>query len=117
MKRFISFALLTVFLIAPVYSYNYTFDLDPFFTGKPDALSLTGLQESAPEAKKPGLNRSGAIVLGTEAVLITGIMTSLYVSWYSGSETGGFHFYNDNREWLQMDKAGHGQSRSCQLML
>jgi uncharacterized protein YfiM (DUF2279 family) len=110
MKRFISFALLTVFLVLPAFSYNYTFDIDPFFARKPDVLSLTSFQDDAPETKKPGLNRSGAIVLGTEALLITGIMTSLYASWYSGSESGGFHFYNDNKEWLQMDKAGHANS-------
>jgi uncharacterized protein YfiM (DUF2279 family) len=51
-----------------------------------------------------------ALVLSTEGVLVGGIMTSLYKSWYSGSETGGFHLYNDNKEWLQMDKAGHANS-------
>ena len=54
--------------------------------------------------------RNVALVLSTEGVLVGGIMTSLYKSWYSGSETGGFHLYNDNKEWLQMDKAGHANS-------
>ena len=71
---------------------------------KADNLSST----TADQSKK--LNKSAYYVLGTEAVLVTGIMYSLYTSWYSGSETGGFHFYNDNKEWLQMDKLGHANS-------
>lgn len=94
MKKVVLFALLTVFLAVPANAYDFDVKL-PIVS---------------PDTVKPGLNRSGAIVLGTEAVLITGIMTSLYLSWYSGSETGGFHFYNDNREWLQMDKFGHANS-------
>ncbi len=54
--------------------------------------------------------RNVALVLGIEGVLVGSIMTSLYKSWYSGSETGGFHLYNDNKEWLQMDKFGHANS-------
>lgn len=30
--------------------------------------------------------------------------------WYKGYASSGFHFFNDNRQWLQMDKAGHGFS-------
>jgi hypothetical protein len=28
-------------------------------------------------------------------------------SWYKQHSTGNFHFFDDNAEWLQMDKAGH----------
>ena len=121
MKRFVSFFLFAVFIAIPFKAFNYfptspssdfDFKLDPFFTDSPSVLPLTVSLPltSANNENTPGLNRSGAIVLGTEALLITGIMTSLYVSWYSGSETGGFHFYNDNKEWLQMDKFGHANS-------
>lgn len=42
----------------------------------------------------------------------TGIVTAgslLYLNqaWYSDYNSGRFHFFNDNREWLQMDKVGH----------
>src|SRR5437763_1687135 len=36
--------------------------------------------------------------------------TTLYLfdkAWYSGFPRSSFHFFNDNREWLQMDKCGH----------
>lgn len=31
----------------------------------------------------------------------------LGVVWYSQEDLSHFHFFNDSREWLQMDKAGH----------
>lgn len=31
----------------------------------------------------------------------------LYNSWYKGQDLRSFHFFNDGKEWLQMDKAGH----------
>jgi uncharacterized protein YfiM (DUF2279 family) len=30
-----------------------------------------------------------------------------YTAWYKDQPTTSFHFFNDNAEWLQMDKAGH----------
>ena len=119
-KRFVLFILLAVFTFISASSFNYNsanshsnfdFEIDPFFNLDQQNTSdlSNGLEYSAQNAKT-GLNRSAAIVVGTEAVIITGIMSSLYVSWYSGSETGNFHFYNDNGEWLQMDKFGHANS-------
>lgn len=110
LKRFASLLLTIAVSVSQVSAATYTksdyqvpFELNigPYFAS-----------DHTPEAhvQTPGLNRSAAIVVGTEAVLITGIMASLYSSWYSGTETGGFHFYNDNREWLMMDKLGHANS-------
>ena len=115
-RKFASFVLLAVFIVTPAKPFNYTdcrqaqsfeLEIDPFFadkSGSPD------MQEPNAVASETGFNSSAAVVLGTEAVIITGVMTSLYSSWYSGAESGGFHFYNDNREWLQMDKLGHANS-------
>jgi hypothetical protein len=33
--------------------------------------------------------------------------TTLYKYWYSDYPQSNFHFFNDNGEWLQMDKCGH----------
>ena len=110
LKRFASLLLTIAVSVSQVSAATYTksdyqvpFELNigPYFAS-----------DHTPEAhvQTPGLNRSAAIVVGTEAVLITGIMASLYSSWYSGTETGGFHFYNDSREWLMMDKLGHANS-------
>jgi hypothetical protein len=35
------------------------------------------------------------------------LYTGLYNAWYKEYNTGRFHFFNDNHEWFQMDKAGH----------
>jgi Predicted periplasmic lipoprotein (DUF2279) len=35
------------------------------------------------------------------------ISTGLYFLWYRKHPRSSFHFFNDNREWLQMDKIGH----------
>ncbi len=39
--------------------------------------------------------------------LWTGSFIVLNQMWYADYEKSGFHFFNDNREWLQMDKWGH----------
>ncbi len=37
-------------------------------------------------------------------------MTGLYSLWYKGYPMGKFHFFNDNNEWMQLDKTGHSYS-------
>ncbi|MGB0851537.1 MAG: DUF2279 domain-containing protein [Bacteroidia bacterium] len=63
-----------------------------------DSLSLANL----PLRKK--------IVIGGNTVAYAGTMTGLYKLWYSNYPLGKFHFFNDNQEWLQMDKVGHAYS-------
>ena len=118
-KRFALLLLSAIIVANPAFSSNldkayptasFDFNIDPFFVNNPMNLSLSDLSDTGDNSPKAGFNKSSAIVLGTEAVIITGIMTSLYSSWYSGTETGGFHFYNDNGEWLMMDKMGHANS-------
>lgn len=47
------------------------------------------------------------IVAGGNAVLWTGSFIALNQAWYAGYPRSSFHFFNDNAEWNQMDKAGH----------
>ena len=50
------------------------------------------------------------------AVAITNVagystaMIGLYAAWYKGYPQSHFHFFNDNAEWLQVDKIGHAYS-------
>jgi hypothetical protein len=46
-------------------------------------------------------------VLITQGIIYTGSMTGLYFLWYADYPQSSFHFFDDNGEWLQMDKAGH----------
>ena len=54
------------------------------------------------------VKRNVKIVVGTELALYAVSMTGLYFSWYADYPQSNFHFYNDNGEWMQMDKIGHG---------
>lgn len=47
------------------------------------------------------------VLAGSSAILTTGSLLYLQQAWYSQYNSGKFHFFNDNDEWLQMDKAGH----------
>lgn len=47
------------------------------------------------------------VLLSTTSALTIGSLFYLNKAWYSEYNTGKFHFFNDNAEWLQMDKVGH----------
>ncbi|EKT3962571.1 DUF2279 domain-containing protein [Flavobacterium psychrophilum] len=52
------------------------------------------------------ISRRNTIVI-TEAVAISGAVIGLNELWYKDYPKSNFHFINDNKEWLQMDKLGH----------
>ncbi|NHN25108.1 DUF2279 domain-containing protein [Flavobacterium jejuense] len=43
----------------------------------------------------------------TESVVLGGTLIGLNQLWYKDYPKSSFHFINDNKEWLQMDKIGH----------
>lgn len=47
-------------------------------------------------------------VIIVESGLFVLSMAGLYQLWYSDYPQSSFHFANDNANWLQMDKVGHG---------
>ena len=53
--------------------------------------------------------RLNGIIIGGSAAY-AGSMTLLYQLWYKNYPQSSFHFINDNREWLQLDKCGHTTS-------
>lgn len=50
----------------------------------------------------------------TVAILNVGLysvgMAGLYAAWYKDYPQSKFHFFNDNKEWMQIDKIGHAYS-------
>lgn len=50
------------------------------------------------------------ILISSNIAAYSGAMTGLYQLWYKDYPMEKFHFFNDNREWLQMDKMGHAYS-------
>lgn len=49
--------------------------------------------------------RNGVVI--SQATLSATALVGLNEMWYKDYERSGFHFKNDNSDWLQMDKAGH----------
>ncbi len=47
------------------------------------------------------------LMTGAEAIAISATYSGLYMLWYKDYSLGRFHTFNDNSEWLQMDKVGH----------
>ncbi len=58
-----------------------------------------------PYNKKRVVGVAVANVVGYSA-----IMYGLNAAWYKGYPRSNFHFFNDNNEWLQIDKMGHALS-------
>ena len=46
-------------------------------------------------------------VIYTSAGLYVGAMSVLYLGWYKDESPTSFHFINDSKYWLQVDKVGH----------
>jgi uncharacterized protein YfiM (DUF2279 family) len=57
-------------------------------------------------AKSYDKDRGKLVGWGLSAAYV-GSMTGLYFLWYDDYALGSFHSFDDNGEWLQMDKAGH----------
>ena len=45
--------------------------------------------------------------MATKAIIYGGALVSLNQLWYKEYPRTSFHFFNDNKEWLQIDKMGH----------
>src|SRR5581483_6529812 len=47
------------------------------------------------------------IFLSTEGAVVSGSLIYLNQEWYKPYASSEFHLFNDDDEWLQMDKCGH----------
>jgi hypothetical protein len=47
------------------------------------------------------------LLVGGQSLIYASSITLLYYAWYKDYPRSSFQFFNDNDEWLQMDKAGH----------
>ena len=68
--------------------------------------SLKNLQANYADSVIPNKKRLW-LVGGTQAALWVGSFVALNQLWYADYPRGSFHFFNDIREWNQMDKLGH----------
>jgi uncharacterized protein YfiM (DUF2279 family) len=89
------------------FSSAYTQDIAtrPTFTlGEP--ISITDSIPSHPYKKKPTGSHIYLAATGSAAIY-TGGLVVLSNAWYKDYPQSSFHFFNDNDDWLQVDKAGH----------
>ena len=72
--------------------------------------------DSLPANNRINKKRLG-IVLGTGASLYAGASIGLYALWYKQFDKTSFHWFDDSRGWMQIDKAGHIHSAYFESML
>lgn len=53
------------------------------------------------------LSQKRWIVFGGNGIIYSAGMTGLYSLWYKDYDQVPFHWFDDSKTWLQMDKAGH----------
>ena len=70
---------------------------------------LSYLSNECPETNQPHFLSQKRVktLLISEASIYAISLIGLNQLWYSGYPRSRFHFINDNREWMQMDKLGH----------
>jgi len=73
-------------------------------------LSLSSFSQENSKLCSDSCKSRKLISIGLTSVAYTGGMAALYQLWYADYPTSSFHFFNDNDEWLQMDKVGHSYS-------
>ncbi len=57
--------------------------------------------------QKSANSTRGGMVAGGSIIAYGGAMIGLYSLWYKKYPQSKFHFFNDNKEWLQVDKVSH----------
>ena len=73
-----------------------------------DSTLLQDLRHLIIDPAGPVINKKRLwLVAGGHLAFWTGSYIALNKTWYSNYPRSSFHFFNDNSEWLQMDKLGH----------
>ncbi|HEY6062924.1 MAG TPA: DUF2279 domain-containing protein [Chitinophagaceae bacterium] len=85
--------ILIFFILAPMFSFPQD-SLNNKFSKKTDL---------SPQQKKKRI----WLVAGGNVVAYSGAMIGLSSAWYKDYPRSSFHSFNDNKEWLQVDKVGH----------
>jgi hypothetical protein len=93
MSRKKLFIMGTVFLMTCIF---------PFRSSAADLDSLGSREQTS--SINPGRL---SIALSAEGTLYFGSLAGLYFAWYKDYPQSTFHFFNDNNEWMGMDKCGH----------
>ena len=75
-----------------------------------DSKSLFSFNKNTEQYNYPfNKKRVKAVAISNVALFSAG-MVGLYAAWYKDYPQSKFHFFNDNSEWMQIDKIGHAYS-------
>lgn len=69
-------------------------------------ISVSITSPAQPVSEQLNKKRQYAVVIGS-SLAYTGSMVALSAIWYNQNDRQSFRFFNDAREWKQMDKLGH----------
>ncbi len=78
--------------------------LSTLIASSQDSVIVHGPYSGMPTPNKKRINLIAAVNIG----VYTGSLFALNQAWYANYPRSSFHFFNDNKEWLQVDKVGHG---------
>jgi len=104
----IKLLILTLSLLVNIFSFAQ----DSLSAGQPSTLVRIGKTE-VPNVDKNGYRiypfnkKRVRLVTAANIAGYSAVLVGLNAAWYSQYPKTSFHFFNDNAEWLQVDKAGH----------
>ncbi len=110
MKPTISSFFLLLFFTTKIFSqeirggHDLDFDTGDHLASKRGSLHVS--QANFADTTVPNKKRLW-LVGGTQAALWVGSFVALNQLWYADYPRTSFHFFNDNKEWNQIDKLGH----------
>ena len=97
-------------LFSPVFIFLFSSLVYSQDTFKPD-ITFNKLEYSKDSSRSskiyPYNKKRVQLVTAANIVGYGGALIGLNAIWYSKYPRSGFHFFNDDAEWLQIDKAGH----------
>ena len=97
------------FLMAIAWIFSFI-SVEAQYTFKPD-ITLNKLQNFNDTSQHytiyPYNKKRVRLVTAANIVGYGGALIGLNAVWYAKYPRSGFHFFNDNAEWLQVDKVGH----------
>lgn len=83
------------------------------YTYKPDNIlsNLQNFKDTSEEYISNPYNKKRVRLVTTANIVgYGGALVALNAAWYAQFPRSGFHFFNDDGEWLQVDKVGHAYS-------
>ena len=97
------FCILTMLMISPAWSQKINSDLQDTSASAEIDLSFFEASPNRNRARIRGLSIGIPTAYGAT-------MSALSVAWYDQNERNRFHFFDDAKEWQQVDKLGHSHT-------